>query len=64
MFYTVSYLMILVTTRDSKSWYCFQCVCLSEYAYMYVNKPKSGSGEMSCSVDYCMPVLTSSGAVW
>jgi len=56
--------MILVTTRDSKSWYCFQCVCLSEYAYMYVNKPKSGSGEMSCSVDYCMPVLTSSGAVW
>ena len=47
----------LVTSSDSKSWYCFQhvclsvCLCLCRCVCVCVNKSKSGSGDTLCSAD-------------
>ena len=40
----------LSTSCDGESWYCFQRVCLC----VCLSIPKSGSGDMSCSVDHHM----------
>ena len=40
----------IVTSHSSERWYCPQPVCLC--VCVCINKPESGSGYMSCSLDH------------